>query len=112
MITERDKKQLEAIIAIVKPAHSLEARLDALNETDRAQYDHYAQRMSAFIARNDIDADGNAGNAYAMTLRGHGPQLTKAIATTLFGETPRLLLIDTTDDTAARRYMEFCDEQR
>ncbi|APO53340.1 hypothetical protein LUI11_14690 [Bradyrhizobium diazoefficiens] len=111
LLLERDRKRLSAIIAIVRPKHSLEARLDALNETDRAQYDRYVERMSAFIADNDIDPDGDPGNAYAMTLRGYGPQLTRAIAAALFGETPKVLLIDT-DDTAARRYMEFCDEQR
>lgn len=106
------RKQLAELTLLIRPPHSLAYRVEKLSAEHRQIYDLYCERMSAFIARNDIDADGNAGNAYAMTLRGYGPQLTRAIATTLFGEMPRLLLIDTTDDDAARKYKEYCDEQR
>lgn len=100
------KKQLAALLAVVKPAHSLAAKLDTLDENDRARYDRYADDLSAFIARNDIDADGNAGNAYAMTLRGYGPRLPETIGKALFGETREIFKTDT-DDDAARKWMEY-----
>lgn len=100
------KKQLAVLLAVVKPAHSLAAKLDMLNEDDRARYGLYCERLSAFIARHDIDSDGNAGNAYAMTLRGYGPRLPETIGKALFGETPTIRLIDTEDD-AARKWMEY-----
>jgi hypothetical protein len=103
------KKQLAALLAVVKPAHSLAAKLDTLNEDDRARYDRYSDDLSAFIARNDIDADGNAGNAYAMTLRGYGPRLPEPIGKALFGETPAIVTRDT-DDDAARKWMEYVDD--
>lgn len=99
------KKQLAALLAVVKPAHSLAAKLETLNGDDRARYDLYSERLSAFIARNDIDSDGNAGNAYAMTLRGYGPRLLETIGKALFGEEPRILLTDTETD-AARKWMD------
>lgn len=64
--------------------------------------------MSSFIARNDIDSDGNRGNAFAMMLRGYGPRLPEAIATALHGATPQILKTDN-DDTAAHKYRECCD---
>lgn len=103
-VSDRDRNRIAALILLVRPAHSIAARVQALNETDRAQYDRYAERMSTFIARNDIDQDGNPGNAYAMTLRGYGPQLTRAIAMTLFGETPKILL-NASDEQAAQLWL-------
>lgn len=99
------KKRLAALLAVVKPAHSLAAKLDTLNEDDRARYSLYAERLSAFVARHDIDPDGNAGNAYAMTLRGYGPRLPEMIGKALFGDEPKILLTDTETD-AARKWVE------
>lgn len=100
------KKQLAALLGVVKPTHSLAAKLDTLNEDDRARYDRYSEHLSSFIARNDIDADGDAGNAYAMALRGYGPRLPETIGKALFGETPEIFKTDT-DDDAARKWMDY-----
>lgn len=66
--------------------------------------------MTDFIARTDIDEDGHKGNAYAMTLRGYGPRLSEPIATALHGATPQILKTDN-DDTAARKYMDHCNDE-
>lgn len=103
------KKQLAALLAVVKPAHSLAAKLDTLDDDDRARHELYSERLSAFIARYDIDSDGDAGNAYAMSLRGYGPRLPETISQALFGETPKLFETDT-DDDAARKWMEYLND--
>ncbi|MCD9825335.1 hypothetical protein [Bradyrhizobium japonicum] len=103
------KKQLAALLAVVKPAHSLAAKLDTFNEDDRARYDLYSERLSAFIARNDVDSEGNAGNAYAMTLRGYGPRLPETVSKALFGKTPEIVKTDT-DDDAACKWMEYLND--
>jgi hypothetical protein len=103
------KKQLAVLLAVVKPAHSVAAKLETLNEDDRARYDRYCDGLSAFIARNDIDADGDAGNAYAMILRGYGPRLPERIGKPLFGETPSIIKTDS-DDDAARKWMEYLND--
>lgn len=106
MITASDRKQLDALIAIVRPAHSLAAKLETLTDEQRARYDRHSECMLAFIARNDIDEDGKRGNAYAMTLRDYGPRLPSPIATALFGDMPKILKTDTEAD-AARKWMEY-----
>ncbi|NEV00991.1 hypothetical protein [Bradyrhizobium uaiense] len=98
------KKQVAALTAQIKPPNSLAARLDTLTDQQRTQYDRYSERMSAFIARNDIDEDGNPGNAYAMTLRGYGPQLPARINKALFGEMPTLPL-NASDEQAAQMWL-------
>lgn len=105
IITERDRNRLATLIARIKPPHSIAARLETLTDAQRAQYDHYSERMSAFIARNDIDEEGNPGNAYRLISDGYGPQLSNAIDKALFGEMPKILKTDT-DDEAARKWME------
>ncbi|MGY3698215.1 hypothetical protein ACVIGA_008295 [Bradyrhizobium sp. USDA 3240] len=67
LLLERDRRVLRDIIAIIRPRGSLAAKLETLTDEQRAHYEYYSERMSAFIARNDIDPDGNPGNAYAMT---------------------------------------------
>jgi hypothetical protein len=64
--------------------------------------------MKDFISRNDIDPDGERGNAWAMVLRGYGPQLPSTIATALHGVIPKITATDT-DDNAARKFMEYAN---
>jgi hypothetical protein len=107
-VSERDRARLSALLATVRPSHSLAARVQTLNDNDRAIYEIYRERMSAFIARTDIDEDGNRGNAYAVVLRGHGPRLPETITTLLNGVTPKITATDT-DDNAARKFMEYAN---
>jgi hypothetical protein len=108
-VSERDRSRVQALMLLVRPSRSIAARVQTLNDTDRAQYDHYFERMSSFIARNDIDEDGEAGRAFAMTLRGYGPRLPEPINTALFGATPQILKTDNESD-AARKYTDYCNE--
>lgn len=108
-VSERDRSRLQALILLVRPSRSIAARVQTLNDTDRAQYDHYSERMSSFIARNDIDEYGEPGNAFAMTLRGYGPRLPETINTALFGATPQILKTDN-DNDAADKFRGYCDE--
>lgn len=106
-VTERDRSRLAALIAIVRPARSLAARVDALGDDHREIYDRYSECMKDFIARNDIDPDTDeCGNAWAMVLRGYGPRLPEPIATALHDATPQILKTDT-DDNAARKWVEY-----
>lgn len=104
-ISDRDRNRLAALTSLIRPAHSLAAKLRLLTDEQRAHYDCYAERMREFIARNDTDGDGGLGNAYAMTLREYGPRLPDTIATALFGKPQKILKADT-DDDAARKWME------
>lgn len=78
------RKQLAALLAIVKPAHSLESRVDKLSAEHREIYERYSERMAEFIAHKDIDTDGNPGNAYRLVADGYGPQLPARIANALY----------------------------
>ena len=102
-LTERIRNRIDALFAILKPANSLASRVDALSEDDRQIYDRYSDRMKDFIARNDIDENGERGNAWARSIEGYGPHLPDRIYSALFGTTPQILKTDT-NDIAARKY--------
>lgn len=38
MITQRDRNRLKALIAIIRPKHSLAARIDSLSDEQRNHY--------------------------------------------------------------------------
>lgn len=101
-ITERDRQRLQALIAIVKPADSISARLDTLAETDRNYYDEWKARREHWMRRYPD------GEAFEKHLDGYGPQLRDDISVALFGETPRILK---TDDyqRAQEIYRRYCD---
>jgi hypothetical protein len=102
-ITERDKTRLDALIAIVKPANSLAARLDTLNDDQRDWYDGWKAHCERWMSRNDE-------RAYEITLNGGGPiSLREDITTALFGEMPRILKTDD-DDKAAQIYQRYCND--
>lgn len=105
-VSERDRSRLSALLATLRPAHSLAARVERLSADHREIYEHYHDRMSAFIKRNDTDEDGHKGNAYATILCGYGPQLPDDISVALIGEIPHIL---TTDDenTAMQKYQQW-----
>ncbi|WP_038956354.1 hypothetical protein [Bradyrhizobium japonicum] len=108
MITERDKKQLDAIIAIVKPAHSLEARLEKLSDERRAYYARWKARFEQWSERckadDSLDDEPDA-RPYASMLAGHGPpMMRRSVETALFGETPRVLL-NASDEHAAQMWL-------
>lgn len=106
-ITDRDRNRLAALILLIRPAHSIAARVEALNEADRARYNRYSERMSAWIerckAKHDDDIEIEA-RPYAHMLEGYDPPTMRG-AKALFGEEPRILLIDTETD-AARKWMD------
>jgi hypothetical protein len=108
-ITERDRSRLAALILLVRPAHSLASRVEQLSADHREIYERYSERMKDFIARNDIDENGERGNAWAKVLCGYGPALPDTIYTALFGALPRILKVHD-DDTASRIYRDYCDE--
>jgi hypothetical protein len=107
-ITERDRSRLAALIALVKSANSLAARVDALNEDDRKIYDRYSERMKEFIARNDIDENGERGNSWARSIEGYGPTLREDIQTTIYGP-KRVIPIGATDDQAQQIFRKECE---
>jgi hypothetical protein len=82
--------------------------VDKLEPSERVQYENYSERMKAFIARNDIDEDGNSGNAWAMVLRGYGPHLSGSIAEVLHGP-KRTISISATDGEAQLIYFKECE---
>jgi hypothetical protein len=100
-ITERDRTRLDALIAIIKPANSLAARVEKLTPDQREQYETFKARWDRFI---DHHPDGDA---YELTLNGYGPCLPDAIENTLNGEMPRILKTDG-DDKAAQIYQRYC----
>lgn len=105
MITARDRSRLAALIAIVKPAHSLAARVDALNDDHRNYYLGWSAHWSQWINRHNDDD----GRAYGLTLAGYGPvQLPADIATALHGAMPQILKTDS-DNDAANKFREYCN---
>jgi hypothetical protein len=104
MITERDKRRLDALIAIVKPANSLAARLDTLTDNERDWYNGWKAYCDRYIQRH------SDGDAYAKHLDGYGPfgGLRDDIKIALFGETPHIIVSDDID-TAAQRYWRYCN---
>jgi hypothetical protein len=102
-ITERDKRRLDALIAIVKPANSLAARIDTLTADQRGWYDGWKAHCERWMRRN-------GERAYEITLNGRGPvNLRKEISVALFGEMPRILMTDD-DNGAADIYRRYCDD--
>ena len=68
-INERDKRRLDALIAIVKPANSLAARIDMLTDDHRDWFREWNAHCKKWLLKND-DEDGRA---YKLTLDGYGP---------------------------------------
>lgn len=115
MITASDRKQLGALIAIVKPANSLAARLETLTDEQRAAYEKYRDRMSAWIEKlkahrpDDDDPDAYLYDRTLETKFGE-PKLRRDVRIALYGP-DRLIPITASEDEAARIYVDFCDEQ-
>jgi hypothetical protein len=88
-VTLHDRARLDALIAIVKPANSLSARIEYLNNAQREYYKRWSERWLRFIARHPD------GEAYRMTLEDDCPQeLPEEINMALFGPTTRIKLTD------------------
>ncbi|UGX97124.1 hypothetical protein G6321_00019120 [Bradyrhizobium barranii subsp. barranii] len=108
-VSDRDRSRLAALIAIVKPAHSLAARLDALTDEQRDYYNRWEARYEQWTARCNATHDDEIeieARPYARMLEGYGPPaMRRDVETALFGETPKILLTET-DDTAARKWMD------
>lgn len=104
-ITERDKRRLDALIAIVKPANSLAARIDTLSDNQRDWFRARNAHCKKWLLKNDDEQ----GRAYRLTLDGYGPfGLREDISVALFGPAPQIL---TTDDeqTSAQKYRTHLD---
>ena len=104
-VTDRDRQRLDALIAIVKPANSLAARLDTLTADQREWYDGWKAHRERWMRRNDE-------RAYELTLNGYGPVgLRKDISVALFGEMPGILKTHN-DSDAAQIYTRYCHDER
>lgn len=108
-VSDRDRSRLAALIAIVKPAHSLAAKLETLTDEQRDYYARWKARYERWIegckAHHDDEIELDA-RPYAYSLQGHGPPaLRRDVKTALFGEAPKILKTDT-EDTAARKWMD------
>ncbi|KJC60075.1 hypothetical protein UP10_15520 [Bradyrhizobium sp. LTSPM299] len=105
------KKQLAALRAIVKPANSLVARVERLNDEHRKIYDRYSERMDAFIAqcKADVTLDDDLDvRMYAADLQGKKlPTLRKDVAEALYDPMPTITAT-MTDTDAARIYQDYC----
>lgn len=109
-VSDRDRSRLAALIAIVKPAHSLAARLDALTDDQRDYYARWEARYERWIewckAQHDDETEIDA-RPYAYSLQRYPPTtLRRDVETALFGETPKILKTDSNDD-AARKWMDY-----
>ncbi len=102
-VTERDRTRLDALIAIVKPANSLAARLDTLSDGQRDWYDGWEAHCEQWMRRN-------GERAYELALCGFRPVgLRSDISTALFGEMPRILKTHS-DSEAAAIYHRYCND--
>jgi hypothetical protein len=101
-ITERDKRRLNKLVAIIKPETSLAARLEKLTPSQREYYGWWKERCDCYIKQHPD------GEAYARLLDGFGPfnGLRDDISTVLFGETPEILDADS-DELAAQKYRDY-----
>ncbi|WP_143130872.1 hypothetical protein [Bradyrhizobium arachidis] len=125
MITERDKRQLAAIIAIVKPAHSLAARLDELTNEQRSCYAEWRASYEKWIERcraqcpEDDDPDACLycrsleDEDYGPTLprENYEPKLRRDVRIALYG-LDKFIWANATEEEAERIYKDYCDEQR
>jgi hypothetical protein len=101
-VSDRDRSRLAALIAIVRPAKSLAARVDMLSDTDRNFYEEWKARCERWMLRYPD------GEAYEKHLDGYGPKLLDDVSIALIGEIPRIL--KTHDDSdAAQIYTGFCN---
>lgn len=109
-VSDRDRNRLAALIAIVKPSHSLAARLDALTDEQRDYYTRWKASDERWYerckARSDMDDIEPEARPYACTCERVGPPtIRRDVETALFGETPKILLSDTETD-AARKWID------
>lgn len=106
-VSDRDRSRLAALIAIVKPANSLAARLDALTDEQRDYYWYWHQRYGDWLKRClslDDDNEPDARPYARMLERDTSPRLRRDVETALFGETPKILL-DASDEQAAQLWL-------
>jgi hypothetical protein len=111
VVSARDKSRLAALIAIVKPANSLAARLDTLSIDDRAYYESWKEYVHRWVsnAMRTADPDDREAHLYHLHLQGYGPaSLRKDIRIALFGEIP-CIPITATDDDALRVFLRECE---
>ena len=102
-ITERDRTRLDALIAIVKPANSLAARLDTLTDDQLNWYHGWRAHCDQWMHKY-------GRRAYELNLNGFGPvKLREDISIALFGEMPRIPKTDD-DDIAADIYQRYCND--
>lgn len=124
-ISDRDRSRLAALIAIVKPAQSLAAKLETLTDERRYCYARWEARYKQWIERckaqcpEDEDPDAYL---YSRSLEdddygpklpreNYEPKLRRDVRIALYGP-DRLIPITAGEIEAARIYMDFCDEQR
>ncbi|WP_161495369.1 hypothetical protein [Bradyrhizobium sacchari] len=110
-ISDRDRSRLAALIAIVKPAHSLAARLETLTDEQRDSYARWEALYERWIewckAHHDDEIEVDARPyAYLLQRCPPPPTLHRDVQTPLFGETPKILRTDT-EDEAARKWMDY-----
>lgn len=109
-VSDRDRSRLAALIAIVKPAHSLAARLDALTDEQRDYYARWKASNERWFerckARHDDEIEVDA-RPYAYALQQYPPlTLRRDVESSLFGANPKILKTDT-EDEAARKWMDY-----
>ncbi|MCA6120343.1 hypothetical protein J6500_00265 [Bradyrhizobium sp. WSM 1704] len=108
-VSDRDRNRLAALVAIVKPANSLAARLDAITDEQRAYYATWEARYERWIewckAQHDDEIEVDARPYARMLEHDTSPRLHRDVEAALFDETPKILLSDT-EETAARKWMD------
>lgn len=105
------KKQLAALMAIVKPSTSLAARIEKLPAEQRDWYDGWKAHCERWYTRSKARADEDQRESlpYQCALEGYGPvDLREDISIALYGPKP-IIPITATEDDAARIYREYCD---
>jgi len=116
LLTERDRKRLSEIIAIVRPKHSLKARLKKLSSEQLASYNRWEARYDEWIERRKAQCpedDDPDAYIYARSLEEENgkPKLRRDVRIALHGPDLTLIPITASEDDAARIYKEFCDDQ-
>ncbi|MET4603436.1 hypothetical protein ABIB90_002914 [Bradyrhizobium sp. JR4.1] len=110
-IGDRDRNRLAALIAIVKPAHSIAAKLEAITDEQRNSYAGWEARHERWIewckAQHDDEIEDDDARPYAYSLQRYPPPtLRREVETALFGQAPKILKTDTEAD-AARKWMDY-----
>lgn len=103
MALNAEKRKLDKLISLARPAGSLTARLASLTENEKARYDEWRTDCSRWFA-----GFREPGRAYEIYLDGsfRPPELDHDLSRKLFDRAPLIMKGDSLDD-CRRRHEDF-----